>query len=102
MRLSWGIVAEFDVDATRIGNKMRFANHSSRQPNCYASVMTVAGDHRIGVWAKQDVCAGDELLFDYAYNHSQTAEFVHREPVNAGGGAAAAAGASRTTRKRSE
>lgn len=55
------------VDAVRCGNKSKFANHSSTDQNCKVKILRKGGEHRIAIWAQQDINAGEELFFDYGY-----------------------------------
>lgn len=56
--------AEYVIDAMEYGSRVRFANFSVT-PNCCAKILMVNGDHRIGIFALQNIEAGEELTINY-------------------------------------
>ncbi|WFD31557.1 [histone H3]-lysine(4) N-trimethyltransferase [Malassezia sp. CBS 17886] len=52
------------IDATKRGGRSRFINHSCN-PNCYVSKWHVGRQVRMGIFAKRNVLAGEELTFNY-------------------------------------
>jgi uncharacterized protein len=54
------------IDAAVEGNEARFINHSC-DPNCQALIE----DDRIFIYALKDIPAGQELVYDYAYERAE-------------------------------
>lgn len=39
----------------------------SKQPNCYAKVITVEGQKKIVIYSKQPIGVGEEITYDYKF-----------------------------------
>jgi histone-lysine N-methyltransferase EZH2 len=62
----FGLSYSSDIDAYRLGSKMRYVNHSSHgYQNCYARANFVRGVYRIALFALRNIKKGEELYFDY-------------------------------------
>nr|CCA25125.1 polycomblike protein putative [Albugo laibachii Nc14]CCA25759.1 polycomblike protein putative [Albugo laibachii Nc14] len=60
------------IDAARMGNKMKFANHRPlSQASLEAKIVVVRGEQRVAFFAKENIKAGQELFFDYGCSHAQ-------------------------------
>ena len=56
---------EYTVDSRTMGNILRFANHSKSKANAYAKIVFSKGNHKICLYASDDIRKGQEIFFDY-------------------------------------
>ena len=56
---------EYTVDSRKMGNMLRYANHSKINANAYPKIIFSGGHRKIGLFAKKNIRKGDEILFDY-------------------------------------
>lgn len=56
----------FVIDAYRMGNVIRYANHSCN-PNCQIQKWLVNGASRLALYAIEDINANEELTYDYKF-----------------------------------
>lgn len=54
------------IDATRMGNIARFANHSC-EPNCRIEFWEVFRKLCVGIFAERDIIEGEEIAYDYKF-----------------------------------
>ena len=71
------------VDATNFGNKTRFMNNSNLEANINVAgcLMLCGGVHRIMLYAKKKIRAGEELLYNYDYPEEVSKHFWERGQV---------------------
>ncbi|GAX79438.1 hypothetical protein CEUSTIGMA_g6879.t1 [Chlamydomonas eustigma] len=55
-----------EVDATVMGGKARFANHSC-DPNCATQKWNVDGETLVGLFALRDIRKGEEITYNYQF-----------------------------------
>jgi hypothetical protein len=67
---------EQEVDATYMGNKLRFINNADTNlANCHVKILMCNTILRIGMYASTDLEPGTELFFHYNYTQEQTKGF---------------------------
>lgn len=67
---------EQDVDATHMGNKLRFINNANAiHCNCASKVVFCNTVFRVALYAVMNIKAGSELFFNYNYPEEMTRNF---------------------------
>ena len=56
---------EYTIDSRKMGNMLRYANHSKINSNSYTKIVFSEGQRKIVLIAKRDIFKGEEILFDY-------------------------------------
>ena len=56
---------EYTIDSRKMGNLLRYANHSKANSNAYTKIVFSEGQRKIVLIAKRDILKGEEILFDY-------------------------------------
>ena len=56
---------EYTIDSRKMGNLLRYANHSKANSNSYTKIVFSEGQRKIVLIAKRDIFKGEEILFDY-------------------------------------
>ena len=66
------------IDSTIKGNWARFINHSC-EPNCVAEKWLVNGEYRMGIFAKRDLDANEEITIDYRFETFGSADLANEK-----------------------
>ena len=56
---------EYTIDSRKMGNLLRYANHSKANSNTYPKIVFSEGQRKIVLIAKRNIFKGEEILFDY-------------------------------------
>ncbi len=60
---------EYMIDATKIGNLLRFANHSVDNANAKINKILHKGIFHVVLIARRAILVGDQILFDYGHSY---------------------------------
>lgn len=69
------------LDATNVGNELRFANHSSKYPNATLETITRDGIRRLVLVANTFLMEGWQVLFHYGYTYWGNRQQLDLHPI---------------------